>query len=145
MISNRHDKNRQESRRINRLIRAAGPNFIPIRVDEANQIIHGLLEAGDAAYGTVLSYERSGRGLQLTVFLHVGAPLSAADRAVLDRLQDAAKLSRFDGREAHERLKLRAGSVMTSVRRAGYVVKQLIRDVQAILADSRLQGLLAHA
>ena len=120
------------------MLRGAGAGFIAVNAERDNHIIRGLLKSKDEAHRATLAYERSGHKVRLTVFLDLQAPLCEQNRILLDRLQGASAFSRFDP-EGQE-LKLSASSVSALGRHLIYAVRQIVRDVQAVLADDRLQA-----
>ena len=120
------------------MLRGAGSGFIPVKAERANHVIRGLLRSRGEAHQALLAYERSGHKVRLTVFLDLQAPLCEQTRILLDRVQSRSAFSRFDPEGA--KVKLSASSVSALGRHLAYAVRRILKDVQAVLADDRLQA-----
>ena len=120
------------------MLRGARPAFIPVEAERDNHLVRGLIQSKDEAHRATLAYEQSGHKVRLTVILALKLPLCEQTRTLLDRVQGVSAFSRFDP-EGLE-LKLSASSVSAVDDHLSYTVRQIMKDVQAVLADDRLQA-----
>lgn len=125
------------------MIRAAGPAFLPVQVDEANHVASGLLESNNGdGYRALLSYEGQKRHVMVAVTLKPPGCLSAQQRDVLEQLQSSSEMCRFDPDREHRLLTLRASSVCSQPKQPKFAVRQIIQDICRVLADDRLKVVL---
>lgn len=139
------EANRTVERHFNAMVQSAQPDLLPVKVDETDHVANGLLHTGNGrSHKAIFAYEKNGNTIRLTIIFPCLGKLSETQRGVMDQLQAASKLSRFDPDMDQRRLFLTVCSVCSTPEDPRDVVRRLVKDIQRILADDRLSVVLGQ-
>jgi hypothetical protein len=126
------------------MVRAAEPDFIPVKVDEANHVARGLFQAGAiAARRARLSYESTRQDIRFSLQFQPVQPDEEAQNFLRSKLQAASRFARFDSDPDYGLLTLNATSTCSTSQDPEWTVHQLVEDLEQVIGDDRFGELIA--
>lgn len=127
-----------------KLIATAHSYFMPGRIDEANYVARGILDSKYHGFNACISHDPKEGFLGIKVSLARIQILTPSQILMLWRLQQLAKVARFDFDEDNRQLCLQTGGIYSPREPLRKSLSTLSTDLQNILSDDRLEQVLQN-